>query len=155
MTLKTTSTVLTTTAWVKFVFIGSILRPAQRMESMKPPALRSTSINHRMPLPSRASQRRRQWKNLFVIRRSSLCNSSPLRHSLYSHSLYSRNLYSRNLCNSLHSQCISHSLFSSRSRYNNRSRSLNRLRHSPLRVLSQSRSQSQNRLLKSRSVKKR
>lgn len=109
------------------------------------PALRSTSINHRMPLPSRASQRRRQWKNLFVIRRSSLCNSSPLRHSLYS----------RNLCNSLHSQCISHSLFSSRSRYNNRSRSLNRLRHSPLRVLSQSRSQSQNRLLKSRSVKKR
>lgn len=155
MTLKTTSTVLTTTAWVKFVFIGSILRPAQRMESMKPPALRSTSINHRMPLPSRANQRRRQWKNLFVIRRSSLCNSSPLRHSLYSHSLYSRNLYSRNLCNSLHSQCISHSLFSSRSRYNNRSRSLNRLRHSPLRVLSQSRSQSQNRLLKSRSVKKR
>lgn len=147
MTLKTTSTVLTTTAWVKFVFIGSILRPAQRMESMKPPALRSTSINHRMPLPSRASQRRRQWKNLFVIRRSSLCNSSPLRHSLYS----------RNLCNSLHSQCISHILFSSRSRYNNRSRSrsLNRLRHSPLRVLSQSRSQSQNRLLKSRSVKKR
>ena len=145
MTLKTTSTVLTTTAWVKFVFIGSILRPAQRMESMKLPALRSTSINHRMPLPSRASQRRRQWKNLFVIRRSSLCNSSPLRHSLYS----------RNLCNSLHSQCISHSLFSSRSRYNNRSRSLNRLRHSPLRVLSQSRSQSQNRLLKSRSVKKR
>lgn len=138
MTLKTTSTVLTTTAWVKFVFIGSILRPAQRMESMKPPALRSTSINHRMPLPSRASQRRRQWKNLFVIRRSSLCNSSPLRHSLYS----------RNLC-------ISHSLFSSRSRYNNRSRSLNRLRHSPLRVLSQSRLQSQNRLLKSRSVKKR
>lgn len=109
------------------------------------PALRSTSINHRMPLPSRASQRRRQWKNLFVIRRSSLCNSSPLRHSLYC----------RNLCNSLHSQCISHSLFSSRSRYNNRSRSLNRLRHSPLRVLSQSRSQSQNRLLKSRSVKKR
>ncbi|SAA24291.1 Uncharacterised protein [Enterobacter hormaechei] len=155
MTLKTTSTVLTTTAWVKFVFIGSILRPAQRMESMKPPALRSTSINHRMPLPSRASQRRRQWKNLFVIRRSSLCNSSPLRHSLYSRNLYSRNLYSRNLCNSLHSQCISHSLFSSRSRYNNRSRSLNRLRHSPLRVLSQSRSQSQNRLLKSRSVKKR
>jgi len=145
MTLKTTSTVLTTTAWVKFVFIGSILRPAQRMESMKPPALRSTSINHRMLLPSRASQRRRQWKNLFVIRRSSLCNSSPLRHSLYS----------RNLCNSLHSQCISHSLFSSRSRYNNRSRSLNRLRHSPLRALSQSRSQSQNRLLKSRSVKKR
>lgn len=108
------------------------------------PALRSTSINHRMLLPSRASQRRRQWKNLFVIRRSSLCNSSPLRHSLYS----------RNLCNSLHSQCISHSLFSSRSRYNNRSRSLNRLRHSPLRALSQSRSQSQNRLLKSRSVKK-
>ncbi|SAJ28087.1 Uncharacterised protein [Enterobacter cloacae] len=98
-----------------------------------------------MPLPSRASQRRRQWKNLFVIRRSSLCNSSPLRHSLYS----------RNLCNSLHSQCISHSLFSSRSRYNNRSRSLNHLRHSPLRALSQSRSQSQNRLLKSRSVKKR
>lgn len=145
MTLKTTSTVLTTTAWVKFVFIGSILRPAQRMESMKPPALRSTSINHRMLLPSRASQRRRQWKNLFVIRRSSLCNSSPLRHSLYS----------RNLCNSLHSQCISHSLFSSRSRYNNRSRSLNRLHHSPLRALSQSRSQSQNRLLKSRSVKKR
>lgn len=109
------------------------------------PALRSTSINHRMLLPSRASQRRRQWKNLFVIRRSSLCNSSPLRHSLYS----------RNLCNSLHSQCISHSLFSSRSRYNNRSRSLNRLHHSPLRALSQSRSQSQNRLLKSRSVKKR
>lgn len=109
------------------------------------PALRSTSINHRMPLPSRASQRRRQWKNLFVIRRSSLCNSSPSRHSLYS----------RNLCNSLHSQCISHSLFSSRSRYNNRSSSLNRLRHSPLRALSQSRSQSQNRLLKSRSVKKR
>lgn len=108
------------------------------------PCARSTSINHRMPLPSRASQRRRQWKNLFVIRRSSLCNSSPLRHSLYS----------RNLCNSLHSQCISHSLFSSRSRYNNRSRSLNRLRHSPLRALSQSRSQSQNRLLKSRSVKK-
>lgn len=108
------------------------------------PALRSTSINHRMLLPSRASQRRRQWKNLFVIRRSSLCNSSPLRHSLYS----------RNLCNSLHSQCISHSLFSSRSRYNNRSRGLNRLRHSPLRALSQSRPQSQNRLLKSRSVKK-
>lgn len=98
-----------------------------------------------MPLPSRASQRRRQWKNLFVIRRTSLCNSSPLRHSLYS----------RNLSNSLHSQCISHSLFSSRSRYNNRSRSLNRLRHSPPRALSQSRLQSQNRLLKSRSVKKR
>lgn len=109
------------------------------------PALRSTSINHRMPLPSSASQRRRQWKNLFVIRRTSLCNSSPLRHSLYS----------RNLSNSLHSQCISHSLFSSRSRYNNRSRSLNRLRHSPPRALSQSRLQSQNRLLKSRSVKKR
>lgn len=128
MTLKTTSTVWTTTAWVKFVFIGSILRPAQRMESMKPPALRSTSINHRMPLPSRASQRRRQWKSLCVIRRSSPCNSNPLRHSLCS----------RNLCNSLHSQCNSHSLFNSRSRYNNRSRNLNRLRHSPLRALSQS-----------------
>ncbi|VAV79412.1 Uncharacterised protein [Enterobacter hormaechei] len=153
MTLKTTSTVLTTTAWVKFVFIGSILRPAQRMESMKPPALRSTSINHRMPLPSRASQRRRQWKNLFVIRRSSLCNSSPLRHSLYSRNLCN-SLHSQCISHSLHSQCISHSLFSSRSRYNNRSRSLNRLRHSPLRALSQSRSQSQNRLLKSRSVKK-
>ncbi|KLW06024.1 hypothetical protein SK45_01095 [Enterobacter hormaechei] len=157
MTLKTTSTVLTTTAWVKFVFIGSILRPAQRMESMKPPALRSTSINHRMPLPSRASQRRRQWKNLFVIRRTSLCNSSPLRHSLYSRNL-SNSLHSQCISHSLfssRSQCISHSLFSSRSRYNNRSRSLNRLRHSPPRALSQSRLQSQNRLLKSRSVKKR
>jgi len=116
---------------------------------MKPPALRSTSINHRMPLPSRASQRRRQWKNLFVIRRTSLCNSSPLRHSLYS----------RNLSNSLRSQCISHSLFSSRSQCISHSlfssRSLNRLRHSPPRALSQSRLQSQNRLLKSRSVKKR
>lgn len=135
MTLKTTSTALTTTAWVKSVFIGSILRPAQRMESMKLPALRSTSINHRMPLPSRASQRRSQWKNLCVIRRSSLCNRSPLRHSLYS----------RNLCISLLSQCNSHSRLSSHSRYSSRSqcsnRSLNpyRLRHSPLRALSQSR----------------
>ncbi|GFQ12753.1 hypothetical protein MH17539M_38570 [Enterobacter hormaechei] len=124
---------------------------------MKPPALRSTSINHRMPLPSRASQRRRQWKNLFVIRRTSLCNSSPLRHSLYSRNL-SNSLHSQCISHSLfssRSQCISHSLFSSRSRYNNRSRSLNRLRHSPPRALSQSRLQSQNRLLKSRSVKKR
>ena len=131
MTLKTTSTALTTTAWVKSVFIGSILRPAQRMESMKLPALRSTSINHRMPLPSRASLRRRQWKNLCVISRSSLCNRSPLRHSLYS----------RNLCISLLSQCNSHSRYSSRNQCSNRSRSLNpyRLRHSPLRALSQSR----------------
>ena len=157
MTVKMTSMEATMTAWVKFVFIGSILRPAQRMESMKPPALRSTSINHRMPLPSRASQRRRQWKNLFVIRRTSLCNSSPLRHSLYSRNL-SNSLHSQCISHSLfssRSQCISHSLFSSRSRYNNRSRSLNRLRHSPPRALSQSRLQSQNRLLKSRSVKKR
>lgn len=129
MTLKMTSPVATTTAWVKFVFIGSILRPARLMGSMKPPALRSTSINRRMPLPSRASQRRSQWKNLYVSRRNRLSNSSPLRHSRFN----------SNLCSSRSS------LF------------MYSLRRSPLRLrtLSQSRSPSLNRLLKSRSVKKR
>lgn len=133
MTLKMTSPVATTTAWVKFVFIGSILRPARLMGSMKPPALRSTSINRRMPLPSRASQRRSQWKNLYVSRRNRLSNSSPLRHSRFN----------SNLCSS---PCNSRSsLF------------MYSLRRSPLRLrtLSQSRSSSLNRLLKSRSVKKR
>lgn len=139
MTLKMTSPVATTTAWVKFVFIGSILRPARLMGSMKPPALRSTSINRRMPLPSRASQRRSQWKNLYVSRRNRLYNSSsPLRHSRFN----------SNLCSS---PCNSN-LRSSRS-----SLFMYSLRRSPLRLrtLSQSRSSSLNRLLKSRSVKKR
>ena len=138
MTLKMTSPVATTTAWVKFVFIGSILRPARLMGSMKPPALRSTSINHRMPLPSRASQRRSQWKNLYVSRRNRLSNSSPLRHSRFNSNLCSSPCNS-NLCNSRSS------LF------------MYSLRPSPLRLrtLSQSRSSSLNRLLKSRSVKKR
>lgn len=138
MTLKMTSPVATTTAWVKFVFIGSILRPARLMGSMKPPALRSTSINRRMPLPSRASRRRSQWKNLYVSRRNRLSNSSPLRHSRFN----------SNLCSS---PCNSN-LRSSRS-----SLFMYSLRRSPLRLrtLSQSRSSSLNRLLKSRSVKKR
>lgn len=138
MTLKMTSPVAMTTAWVKFVFIGSILRPARLMGSMKPPALRSTSINRRMPLPSRASQRRSQWKNLYVSRRNRLSNSSPLRHSRFN----------SNLCSS---PCSSN-LRSSRS-----SLFMYSLRRSPLRLrtLSQSRSSSLNRLLKSRSVKKR
>ena len=141
MTLKMTSPVATTTAWVKFVFIGSILRPARLMGSMKPPALRSTSINRRMPLPSRASQRRSQWKNLYVSRRNRLYNSSLLRHSRFN----------SNLCSS---PCNS----SLRSRYNSRSSLfMYSQRHSPLRLrtLSQSRSSSLNRLSKSRSVKKR
>lgn len=135
MTLKMTSPVATTTAWVKFVFIGSILRPARLMGSMKPPALRSTSINRRMPLPSRASQRRSQWKNLYVSRRNRLYNSSPLRHSRFNSNLCSSPCNS-NLCSSLF-------MYS--------------LRRSPLRLrtLNQSRSSSLNRLLKSRSVKKR
>lgn len=139
MTLKMTSPVATTTAWVKFVFIGSILRPARLMGSMKPPALRSTSINRRMPLPSRASQRRSQWKNLYVSRRNRLYNSSsPLRHSRFNSNLCSSPCNS-NLCTSRSSLFI----------YS--------LRRSPLRLrtLSQSRSSSLNRLLKSRSVKKR
>lgn len=139
MTLKMTSPVATTTAWVKFVFIGSILRPARLMGSMKPPALRSTSINRRMPLPSRASQRRSQWKNLYVSRRNRLYNSSsPLRHSRFNSNLCSSPCNS-NLCTSRSS------LF------------MYSLRRSPLRLrtLSQSRSSSLNRLLKSRSVKKR
>ena len=138
MTLKMTSPVAMTTAWVKFVFIGSILRPARLMGSMKPPALRSTSINRRMPLPSRASQRRSQWKNLYVSRRNRLSNSSPLRHSRFN----------SNLCSS---PCNSN-LLSSRS-----SLFMYSLRRSPLRLrtLSQSRSPSLNRLLKSRSVRKR
>lgn len=138
MTLKMTSPVATTTAWVKFVFIGSILRPARLMGSMKPPALRSTSINRRMPLPSRASQRRSQWKNLYVSRRNRLSNSSPLRHSRFN----------SNLCSS---PC------NSNLRSNRSSLFMYSLRRSPLRLrtLSQSRSSSLNRLLKSRSVKKR
>lgn len=139
MTLKMTSPVATTTAWVKFVFIGSILRPARLMGSMKPPALRSTSINRRMPLPSRASQRRSQWKNLYVSRRNRLSNSSPLRHSRFNSNLCSSPCNS-NLCSNLRSSLFMYSL-----------------RRSPLRLrtLSQSRSPSLNRLLKSRSVKKR
>lgn len=140
MTLKMTSPVATTTAWVKFVFIGSILRPARLMGSMKPPALRSTSINRRMPLPSRASQRRSQWKNLYVSRRNRLYNSSsPLRHSRFNSNLCSSPCNS-NLCTSRSSSLFMYSL-----------------RRSPLRLrtLSQSRSSSLNRLLKSRSVKKR
>lgn len=70
-----------TTAWVKFVFIGSILRPAQAMGSMKRLVLRSTSINRRMLLHSRASQRRSLWKNRCASRRNSLFISSLLRHS--------------------------------------------------------------------------
>lgn len=102
------------------------------------PALRSTSINRRMPLPSRASQRRSQWKNLYVSRRNRLSNSSPLRHSRFNSNLCSSPCNS-NLCTSRSS------LF------------MYSLRRSPLRLrtLSQSRSLSLNRLLKSRSVKKR
>lgn len=138
MTLKMTSPVATTTAWVKFVFIGSILRPARLMGSMKPPALRSTSINRRMPLPSRASQRRSQWKNLYVSRRNRLSNSSPLRHSRFNSNLCSSPCNSN--LRSSHSSLFMYSL-----------------RRSPLRLrtLSQSQSSSLNRLLKSRSVKKR
>jgi hypothetical protein len=91
------------TAWVKFVFIGSILRPAQAMGSMKHLVLRSTSINRRMLLHSRASQRRSLWKNRCASRRNSLSISSLLRHSRFNSNPCS------SLCNSL------------RSRYNNRS----------------------------------
>lgn len=83
MTVKMTSTAATTTAWVKFVFIGSILRPAQAMGSMKRLVLRSTSINRRMLLHSRASQRRSQWKSLCASRRNSLFISSLQRHSRF------------------------------------------------------------------------
>ena len=83
MTSKTILSAAKTTAWVKFAFIGSILRPAQRMESMKPHALRSTSINRRMLPHSRASPRRRQWKSRCFSRRNSLCIISLLRRNRY------------------------------------------------------------------------
>lgn len=84
-----------TTAWVKFVFIGSILRPAQAMGSMKRLVLRSTSINRRMLLHSRASQRRSLWKNRCASRRNSLFISSLLRHSRFNSSRCSNSLLSR------------------------------------------------------------
>ena len=50
---------------------------------MKHLVLRSTSINRRMLLHSRASQRHSQWKNRCASRRNSLCISSLLRHSRF------------------------------------------------------------------------
>ena len=115
MTVNMTSTIAMTTAWVKFVFIGSILRPARLMGSMKPPVLRSTSINRRMLLHSRASLRRSLWRSRCVSRRSSLFNSSQLRrsrfHSNPCSSLYNRSLLSRysNRRNSLFRRSLHHS----------------------------------------------
>jgi hypothetical protein len=142
MTVKMTSTEATTTAWVKFVFIGSILRPARLMGSMKPlVSLLSTSINRRMLLHSRASRRRNLEKSRCVSRRNSLSISSLLRHSRFSNSLCSNPRH-----NSLHS------------RYTNRSSLFTCSLHLSLRrprSLNQSPWLSQNRLLKNRSVKKR
>lgn len=118
MTVKMTSTAATTTAWVKFVFIVSILRPALAMGSMKRLVLRSTSINRRMLLHSRASQRRSLRKSRYASRRNSLSISSLLRHSRFNSSPFI------NLRNS-----------SLLSRYNNKRSSLFTfsLRRSPLR----------------------
>ena len=104
---------------------------------MKRLVLRSTSINRRMLLHSRASQRRSLWKNRCASRRNSLSISSLLRHSRFN----------SNRCSS---PC--------NSRYHNRSSLfMFNLRRSPRqpRTLSLSPLQSQNRLLKNRSVKKR
>lgn len=108
---------------------------------MKRLVLRSTSINRRMLLHSRASQRRSLWKSRCASRRNSLSISSLLRHSRFN----------SNRCSS---PCNS----SLHSRYHNRSSLfMFNLRRSPRqpRTLSLSPLQSQNRLLKNRSVKKR
>jgi hypothetical protein len=89
---------------VKFVFIGSILRPAQAMGSMKRLVLRSTSINRRMLLHSRASPRRSLWKSRCASRRNSLFSSSLLRHSRFN-----SNLHNTPCNNSLHSRYNSRS----------------------------------------------
>ncbi|CAM6953608.1 hypothetical protein ENROMA047B_12130 [Enterobacter rongchengensis] len=122
MTVKMTSTAATMTAWVKFVFIVSILRPALAMGSMKRLVLRSTSINRRMLLHSRASQRRSLRKSRCASRRNSLSISSLLRHSRFISSPFI------NLCNNLRNSSLL-------SRYNNNRSSLFTfsLRHSPLR----------------------
>lgn len=79
------------------------------------PVLRSTSINRRMLLHSRASLRRSLWKSRCVSRRRSLFNSSQLRrsrfHSNPCSSLYNRSLLSRcsNRRNSLFRRSLHHS----------------------------------------------
>jgi hypothetical protein len=154
MTVKMTSTAAMTTAWVKFVFIGSILRPAQAMGSMKRLVLRSTSINRRMLLHSRASQRRSLWKSRCASRRNSLFISSLLRHSRFNINRYSNRFNINRYSNRFSSPCSNNLL----SRYNNRSSLFTySLRLSLLRprTLSLSPLQSQSRLLKNRSVKKR
>jgi hypothetical protein len=66
---------------------------------MKHLVLRSTSINRRMLLHSRASQRHSLWKNRCASRRNSLCISSLLRHSRFN----------SNPCSSLRNRYINRS----------------------------------------------
>ena len=94
---------------------------------MKHLVLRSTSINRRMLLHSRASQRHSLWKNRCASRRNSLSISSLLRHSRFNNNPCS-SLCNSSLCNS--SLCNS----SLRNRYINRSSLfMFNLRRSPLR----------------------
>lgn len=106
------------------------------------PALRSTSINRRMLLHSLASRRRSLWKSRCVSRSSSQQRRSRFHNNPCS-SLFRSNLRNNSLP----------------SRYSKRHNSLFMcsLRHSQLRhrAWSQNRLQSQNRLLKNRSAKKR
>jgi hypothetical protein len=104
---------------------------------MKHLAPRSTSINRRMLLHSRASTRRSLWKSRYANRRNSLSISSLLH----------RSQFNSNLCNSLNS------------RYSNRSSlfmcSLRRnLRQRLLRTLSLNLLLKRPLWLKNRSVKK-
>lgn len=89
---------------------------------MKHLVLRSTSINRRMLLHSRASQRHSLWKNRCASRRNSLSISSLRRHSRFNNNPCS-SLCNSSLCNS-----------SLRNRYINRSSLfMFNLRRSPLR----------------------
>jgi len=111
-----------TRVWVKYAFIGPILRPAQAMGSMKRlVSLRSISTSRLMHLLSRALLRRRSlWSSRYTSRNTN-----------------NRNRSSMSLCasNRCHNLSLRHSRSSSRHLSLSRQR-----RNQPLRLLrSQSR----------------